>query len=75
MSLTRSLSIFERLLAFVRRNRLSNEERARLADDRARRKSYAMRRALRKGKLERAEKLSEDIEALRKEAEEFRALG
>ena len=74
MSLTRSLSIFERLLAFIRRNRLSNEERARLADDRARRKGYAMRRALRKGKLKRAEKLSEDIEALRQEAEEFRAL-
>lgn len=71
---SRALSILERLLAFIRRNRLTNAERARLADDRARRKEYAARKADRKGKTKRARNLRKEAQALRKEAEDFRAL-
>ena len=74
VKIDQGLSILERVVAFFRRNRLSNEERARLADDRARRREFAMRRALRRNNIERAEKLSEAAEALRQEARDFRAL-
>lgn len=74
VKIDQGLSILERVVAFFRRNRLSNEERARLADDRARRKEYAMRRALNKGRIGRAETLSEDAKRLRQEARDFRAL-
>ena len=74
VKIDQGLSILERVVAFFRRNKLSDEERARLADDRARRKEFAARRALLRGKLDRAEQLGKDAEALRQEAADFRAL-
>ena len=74
VNVPRALSILERLLAFARRNRLTDAERARLADDRARRKEHAAREAERKGKTKRARNLREAASALRQEAADFRAL-
>jgi len=74
VNVPRTLSILERLLAFARRNRLTDAERARLADDRARRKEHAARKAERKGKTKRARNLREAASALRQEAADFRAL-
>lgn len=73
-TLTQGLGIAERILLFLRRNRLTDEERARVREGEAYRKRKRARKQRRKGNEERAAILEEEANAALAEALRLRSL-
>lgn len=70
-TLDQALTLTERLSAFIRRNRLTDEERARVLADAARRKERRASRLEAKGKIAKAADLRRAAGVLRRQAEEL----